>query len=142
MKKCMLAAGLGLAVSGAADAAFTGYSVTATNVTDSGQNLVRYEVFATFNGPTDTVLNVFNLCATAAAPGEDAYGGFWHKDNSDYNGCVLSPVRNLGAATERQRDDVSTLRFVPHHRRHSQRDQHLQLRPLMELRRDGNPCRR
>jgi hypothetical protein len=120
MKKCMLAAGLGLAVSGAADAAFTGYSVTATNVTDSGQNLVRYEVFATFNGPTDTVLNVFNLCATAAAPGEDAYGGFWHKDNSDYNGCVLSqqygtwaPQLNGSATTCRPFDSYLIIGGTP-----------------------------
>ena len=77
-------------VAGVADAAFTGYTVVATNVTSGGQNLVRYEVFANFNGPTDTVLNVFNLTSTGAAAGEDAYGGFWHKDNSDYNGGLLS----------------------------------------------------
>jgi hypothetical protein len=33
---------------------------------------------------------VFNFTSTAASAGVDAYGGFWHKDNSDYNGGVLS----------------------------------------------------
>ena len=78
---------LGLAT--VADAAFTGYTVVATPVTTAGQSLIRYEVFATFDGPNDTVLNVFNFTSPSAAAGEDAYGGFWHKDNSDYSGGVL-----------------------------------------------------
>ncbi len=91
MKTGMIAAGLGLAVSGVASAAFTGYTVTATNVTNSGQNLTRYEVFAVFNGATDTVLNVFNFQAQGGWGAHlDAGQGFWHKDNSDYNGGVLS----------------------------------------------------
>ena len=89
MKIGITAAALGLAVSSVASAAFTGYSLVATNVTNSGQNLTRWEVFATFNGPTDTVLNVFNLAAISGYPG-DPFSGFWHKDNSDYNGGVLS----------------------------------------------------
>jgi hypothetical protein len=72
------------------EAAFTGYTVVATPVTSGGQNFIRYEVFANFNGATDTVLNVFNFTSTGASAGEDAYGNFWHKDNSDYNGGVLS----------------------------------------------------
>jgi hypothetical protein len=62
--------------------------VVATPFTNSGQNLVRYEVFANFNGATDTVLNVFNFGAVGSGS-EDWYGGFWHKDNSDYSGGVL-----------------------------------------------------
>jgi len=89
MKTGMIAAGLGLAVSGVASAAFTGYTVVSANVTSGGQNLTRYEVFANFNGATDTVLNVFNL-ALVSSQDADGYGGFWHKDNSDYNGGVLS----------------------------------------------------
>jgi hypothetical protein len=85
----MIAAGLGLAVSGVASAAFTGYTVVATNVTNSGQNLTRYELFANFNGATDTVLNVFNL-ALVSTNEADAYGGFWHKDTSSGNSGVLS----------------------------------------------------
>ena len=41
MKIGITAAALGLAVSSVASAAFTGYTVTATNVTNSGQNLTR-----------------------------------------------------------------------------------------------------
>ena len=89
MKTGMIAAGLGLAVSGVASAAFVNYTVTSTAVSSGGQNLVRYEVFATFNGATDTVLNVFNFAAVPGGSG-DSYAGFWHKDNSDYNGGVLS----------------------------------------------------
>ena len=73
-----------------AEAAFTGYTVVATNITNSGQNLVRYEVFANFNGTTDTVLNCFNFQAQGGWGAHlDAASGFWHKDNSDYSGGVL-----------------------------------------------------
>ncbi|MFM1868932.1 MAG: hypothetical protein RL591_2340, partial [Planctomycetota bacterium] len=73
-----------------AEAAFTGYTVVATPITNSGQNLVRYEVFANFDGATDTVLNVFNFQAQGGWGAHlDAASGFWHKDNSDYNGGVL-----------------------------------------------------
>jgi len=91
MKTGMIAAGLGLAVSGVASATLTGYTVVRTaNVTSSGGvSIDRYELFANFNGATDTVLNVYNLLATGGSA-SDKYGGFWHKDNSDYNGGVLS----------------------------------------------------
>ena len=91
MKTGMIAAGLGLAVSGVASAAFTGLTVVRTaGVTSSGGvSIDRYELFANFNGQTDTILNVFNLTAIGGSAA-DKYGGFWHKDNSDYNGGVLS----------------------------------------------------
>ena len=74
----------GLAFSGAAHAAFVNYSVVATNVTSGAQALTRYEVFATFNGATDTVLNCFNFQAQGGWGGHaDAAAGFWHKDNLD-----------------------------------------------------------
>ena len=66
----------------AANASFTNYTFVATPITVSGQNLVRYEVFATFNGPTDTVLNVFNF-AHVSTVDPDGYAGFWHKDTND-----------------------------------------------------------
>ena len=73
-----------------AEAAFTGYTVVATPITNSGQNLVRYEVFANFNGATDTILNVFNFQAQGGwGANLPAASGFWHKDNSDYSGGVL-----------------------------------------------------
>ena len=80
----------GGAVTEHAESAFVGYVVTVTPVTNSGQALLRYEVFAVFNGPTDTVLNVFNFQAQGGWGAHlDAASGFWHKDNSDYSGGVL-----------------------------------------------------
>jgi hypothetical protein len=115
----MIAAGLGLAVSGVASAAFTGYTVVATDVTSGGVNLTRYELFANFNGATDTVLNVFNL-ALVSTNEADGYGGFWHKDNSDYNGCVLSqqygtwaPQLNGSATTCRPFDSYLIIGGTP-----------------------------
>ncbi len=71
-------------MSGESEAAFVNYTVVATAVTNSGQNLVRYELFANFNGATDTVLNVFNFQASGGwAAHTDAATGFWHKDVSD-----------------------------------------------------------
>jgi hypothetical protein len=55
--------------------------VLATTVESSGQNLVRYEVYAHFDGATDTVLNAYNF--TIASESGDAYAGYWHKDNND-----------------------------------------------------------
>ena len=88
MKSVMIAAAT-LAATSAASATLTQWSVVSTAVSNSGQNMIRYEVFATFNGATDTLLNVFNFGAVGSGQ-EDWYGGFWHKDNSDYNGGVLS----------------------------------------------------
>ena len=87
MKSVMIAAAT-LAATSAASATLTQWSVVSTAVSNSGQNMIRYEVFATFNGATDTLLNVFNFGAVGSGA-EDWYGGFWHKDNSDYNGGVL-----------------------------------------------------
>jgi len=67
-------------------ASFVSYVVTATNVTNSGQNLVVYTLWARFNGATDTVLNAFNF----GAVGGSSMTGFWHKDNAYYNSGVLS----------------------------------------------------
>lgn len=87
MKSVMIAAAT-LAATSAASATLTQWSVVSTAVSNSGQNMIRYEVFATFNGATDTLLNVFNFGAVGSGQ-EDWYGGFWHKDNSDYSGGVL-----------------------------------------------------
>ena len=90
MKNEMIAAIAGLAVSGIASAAFVNYTVVSTAVTSGSQSLVRYELFANFNGATDTVLNVFNFQASGGwAAHSSAAGGFWHKDNASDNGGVL-----------------------------------------------------
>jgi hypothetical protein len=86
MKTGIVAAVAGLAVSSMASAAFTGYVVTSTNTTNSGQSLSVYTVWARFNGPTDTVLNAFNL----AAVGGSNLGGFWHRDLNSENSNVLT----------------------------------------------------
>jgi hypothetical protein len=56
----MIAALAGLAVSGAAQAAFTNYVVVGTTV----GALTKWEVFGQFNGATDTVLNAFHFNKT------------------------------------------------------------------------------
>ena len=90
MKSALIASAATLAVTSFAAATLTGWSVTATNVTNSGQALTRYEVFGTFNGATDTLLNVFNFQATGGwAAHTDAAAGFWHKDNASGNTGVL-----------------------------------------------------
>jgi hypothetical protein len=101
-----------LVAAGAAQGAFVNFVVTSTNVSNSGQNLVRYELFARFNGATDTILNAFNLrsAGTTTLNAADA-GGFWHKDNSDYSGGILgqaygtwAPQLTGGATTNRPFD--------------------------------------
>ena len=83
-----LAAGLNV---GAAEGAFVEYIVVSTPIASgTGAGLTRHEVFARFNGATDTVLNVFNFQAQSGwGAHTDAASGFWHKDNSDYSGGVL-----------------------------------------------------
>ena len=92
MKNEMIAAIAGLAVSGIASAAFVNYTVVSTNFTSAGLNLTRHELFANFNGATDTVLNVFNFQAQGGwAAHADAAAGFWHRDlNQDSPGLSQS----------------------------------------------------
>ncbi|MEY5060924.1 MAG: hypothetical protein RIS45_845, partial [Planctomycetota bacterium] len=52
-----------------------------------------------FNGPTDTVLNVFNFTYSGGATVADPYGAFYHKDNSSYNGGVLSKAYGTWSPT-------------------------------------------
>ena len=85
----MVAAGAvccGLGVAGRAEAEFVEFVVTGTAVTNSGQQLWVYTVWARFNGPTDTLLNCFNLGSSTAG----GLVGYWHKDNASYNSGVLS----------------------------------------------------
>ena len=117
LTRCVAPVLAAASVVGTVEAAFTGYVVTATPVTSSGQNLVRYEVFAVFDGATDTVLNVFNFQAQGGwFAHHDAASGFWHKDNSDYNGGVLSqqngtwsPQITGSATTNRPLDSYLTV---------------------------------
>ena len=72
---------------GVADATWTEFYVVKTQTSNSGVNLDVYQLFARFNGPTDTVLNAFNLDRTNAS---GILNGFYHKDNSTGNSGVLS----------------------------------------------------
>ena len=86
MKTGMIATLAGLTVAASASATFTGYVVTSQAASNSGQSLTVYTVWARFNGPTDTVLNAFNLAGVAGS----SMTGFWHKDNAYYNSGILS----------------------------------------------------
>jgi hypothetical protein len=99
MKTGMIAAIAGLGVTGVSSAAFVSYVATVTQVTSGGVLLDQVRVVARFNGPTDTVLNAFNLIYQGGATVADPYGAFWHKDNSDYNGGVLSKQYGTWAPT-------------------------------------------
>jgi hypothetical protein len=77
---------LAAAVSSAASATFVQYVVVKTSTTNSGQALDVYNVFARFNGATDTLLNAFNFNRVDGS----ATNMFYHKDNSDYNGGILT----------------------------------------------------
>jgi hypothetical protein len=82
----MIATLAGLAVAGSASASFVSYQVTSVAASTGGTALTVYTLFARFDGPTDTVLNAFNL----GAVGGSSLTGFFHKDNAYYNSGVLS----------------------------------------------------
>jgi len=90
MQARFIASASAFAFAGAASAAFVGYFTTITQVTTGGVLLDQVRVVARFNGATDTVLNVFNFTYSGGASMADPYGAFYHKDNSSYNGGVLS----------------------------------------------------
>jgi len=77
---------LAAAVSSAASATFVEYVVVKTSATNSGIALDVYNVFARFNGPTDTLLNAFNFNRVDGTAGNM----FYHKDTSSGNSGVLT----------------------------------------------------
>jgi hypothetical protein len=95
----MIAAIAGLGVTGVSSAAFVGFVASVTQVTSGGILMDQVRVVARFNGATDTVLNAFNLVYQGGASVADPYAAFWHKDNSDYNGGVLSKQYGTWAPT-------------------------------------------
>ena len=94
---------VGCALGGAAPAAasFVNYVLTMNSASFGGQSLSIYTVWARFNGPTDTVLNAFNLSASGGGP----LTGFWHKDNAYYNSGTLS--REFGTWNPSQTGSVT-----------------------------------
>ncbi|MEY5061229.1 MAG: hypothetical protein RIS45_1150, partial [Planctomycetota bacterium] len=99
MQVRFIASASALAIASVSSAAFVGYFVTSTEVTSGGVLLDQYRVVARFNGPTDTVLNVFNFTYSGSASAADPYGAFYHKDNSSYNGGVLSKAYGTWSPT-------------------------------------------
>jgi len=103
---------LALAVASSASATFVDFVVTSSNTSTGGLNLTVYNVFARFNGPTDTLLNCFDFGAATGS----SLTGFWHKDNADYNSGVLSqsygtwsPVLTGSATLNRPFDSYLTI---------------------------------
>ena len=86
-------------VAAGAEGAFVGFFTTLTQTTSGGVLVDQVRVVARFNGPTDTLLSVDNLTYQGGATVPDPYQAFWHKDNSDYNGGVLSKQYGTWAPT-------------------------------------------
>ena len=100
MNSGAIASVVGLAFAGSASAAFVGFYSTVTQVSSGILVMDQVRVVARFNGPTDTILNVFNLSYQGGAtPGIDPFNAFYHKDNSDYNGGILSKQYGTWAPT-------------------------------------------
>ena len=117
MKNGMIVAIIGLGVTGMASATWTDFYVTKTQTSNSGINLDVYQLFARFNGPTDTVLNAFNLDRTTSS---GILNGFYHKDNFTGNDGVLTtsfgswaPSLTGSAAANRPFDSYLTVGGLP-----------------------------
>lgn len=112
-----------LAATSIAEATLTSCVVTATNFTNSGFTLTRYNVYARFDGVTDTLLACSNFCGIGFPCGNgtgDLYGGFWHKDNASYNSGVLmqaygtwNPTQTGSTNTNRPYDSFLTIGGLP-----------------------------
>jgi len=117
----MIATLAGLALAGSASASFTDFYTVKTSVTNTGLggpvSLDVYKIYARFNGPTDTILNAFNLNGLAGAP----MAAFYHKDNFDsVSPGVLSttigswnPSLTGAATTNRPFDSYLTVGGLP-----------------------------
>ncbi len=81
----VLAVGVSASLAGEAAGAFVEFYTVKTQTSNSGINLDVYKLYARFNGPTDTILNAFNLNGLAGA----TMNGFYHKDNESSNSGVL-----------------------------------------------------
>ena len=108
---------LAVGVSGMASATWTDFYVVKTQTSNSGVNLDVYQLFARFNGPTDTVLNAFNLDRTTSS---GILNGFYHKDNFTGNSGVLqtatgswAPSLTGSAAANRPFDSYLTVGGLP-----------------------------
>ena len=117
MKTTMIASLAGLALAGSASATWTEFYTVKTSVTHAptGIALDVYKIYARFNGPTDTILNAFNLDALAGA----SLNGFYHQDLSDYASVLStsagswSPALTGSATLNRPFDSYLTCGGIP-----------------------------
>ena len=79
MKLVLSSLALAAAVSSVASATFVEYYTVKTQSTNSGVDLDVYNLYARFNGATDTLLNAFNWNAINGA----VCNAFYHKDAYD-----------------------------------------------------------
>ena len=112
MKTGMIATLAGLALAGSASASFTEFYTVKTTTVSGAVSLDVYKIYARFNGPTDTILNAFNLNGRAGAP----MNAFYHKDNITSNSGSLmtafgtwNPALTGAAATNRPYDSYLTI---------------------------------
>ena len=101
-----------------ANGAFVEFYTVRTQVTHvpTSTLLDVYKIYVRFNGPTDTVLNAFNLNSLAGAP----MPAFYHKDNASGNSGSLSsgfgtwnPALTGSATTNRPFDSYLTIGGLP-----------------------------
>ncbi len=85
MKTGMIATLAGLALAGSASASFVEFYTVKNTAVSGAVSLDVYKIYARFNGPTDTILNAFNLNGLAGA----SMNGFYHQDNAS-SASVLS----------------------------------------------------
>ncbi len=122
MKTGMIATLAGLALAGSASATFTEFYTVKSSVTNTGLggpvSLDVYKIYARFNGPTDTILNAFNLNGLPANGGVPAapMAAFYHKDNATSNSGTLmtafgswSPAVTGSATANRPFDSYLTI---------------------------------
>ena len=90
MPRCLIASAAALGVAASSSATFVSFVTTVTQVNFGQFQLDRIQLYARFNGPTDTLLNAFSLGYLGGSLVVDPYSGYYHRDNSDYNGGILS----------------------------------------------------
>ena len=99
-----------------ANGAFVEFYTVKTTTVSGAVSLDVYKIYARFNGPTDTILNAFNLNGLAGAP----MAAFYHKDNASGNSGSLSsgfgtwnPALTGSATTNRPFDSYLTIGGLP-----------------------------
>lgn len=84
-----------LSLASPASGAFVGFFQSITQVSTGGVLLDQCRIVARFDATSGCMLHAFNLSYVGGATVPDPHCTFWHKDNSDYNGGVLS--KSLGS---------------------------------------------